>query len=201
MGDTTTTVKKCNKCGQLKDSSGFHKRKSATDGLQSVCKACIKAYQQNPSFPINKQISPKGAALAKKAIDVVEALPTNDYNINKAFADVTHKDIKKNKSVYQQSRQLWDDLSNDETALSLFRSYIANDMGHINLQGSFTNYFIQAMQEGSLGEKNQALSLTFKVMGWLDKASAKTDTANIKSPEERKAARAAYMQQLSDNTN
>jgi len=38
--------KKCSKCETIKNVSEFYKRKRNTDGLDSQCKGCIKAYNQ-----------------------------------------------------------------------------------------------------------------------------------------------------------
>ena len=37
-------IKHCNKCGKDKPISEFGKNKSKKDGLQTMCKGCVRAY-------------------------------------------------------------------------------------------------------------------------------------------------------------
>ena len=37
-------IKHCNKCGKDKPISEFGKNKSKKDGLQTMCKECVRAY-------------------------------------------------------------------------------------------------------------------------------------------------------------
>lgn len=39
-----TTVKRCNKCGEVKPSSDFRRNSKRKDGLSSTCKTCAKQY-------------------------------------------------------------------------------------------------------------------------------------------------------------
>ena len=41
------TTKNCNQCNKSKDTSEFHKKSAAKDGLQSTCKECMKSINQN----------------------------------------------------------------------------------------------------------------------------------------------------------
>lgn len=42
--ETNTPMKRCTHCGAEKPKSEFYGRSSSQDGLQSWCKACLKAY-------------------------------------------------------------------------------------------------------------------------------------------------------------
>lgn len=54
----TPSDKKCNRCGNVKESKEFRKKKSNVDGLQNWCKTCVdeyqKEYRHHPSSNYNK---------------------------------------------------------------------------------------------------------------------------------------------------
>ena len=185
------TNPKCNNKGQLQPRANFHRDGRYKDGLQSWCILCTRTYKDEmKSKPLP---TPKGVKLGTKAIDIIKALPTHSYNMSKAYSDVVGGTAK---SPANSSKVFWDAVGNDEVALDIFRSYLANDMKEINLNNSFTTYFQRAMIEGSLGEQNSALNLTFKVLGWLDKRGIDVGNSKPKTKEDRLKERAEYLKQL-----
>lgn len=200
MGDTQAKTKRCSKCKEFKPAEEFNIDRRRKDGLQAYCKPCMSAMQKKKEYALHApKPTPTGVQLAKKAIDVVEALPSNNYNIHKAYASVEGKELKRH--VYEASNKLWDDLADNESALTLFRSYITNDVQNIDLQNSFTKYFMEAMQNGSLGEKNSALQLCFKVLGWLERKTEGNQKAMPKTPEQRRLEREKFLQELESKAN
>lgn len=51
-------IKHCNKCGKDKPISEFGKNKSKKDGLQTMCKECVRAYGNWVSSLVRKYITP-----------------------------------------------------------------------------------------------------------------------------------------------
>jgi len=195
---TESLTKRCTKCGIVKPREDFCKDGRYKDGLQAWCKDCTNTYKAKQR--LERKTSPKptvkGVKLAKKAIDMVEALPSNKYSMRKAYKAVTG--CKEKPSLSMDVKHFWDNVGEDEVALDMFRRYLINDTKDIALKSAFTQYFQRAMTEGSLGEQNSALNLTFKVMGWLEKRGVSTDKPKIKTPEQRAQERAEYLKSMEE---
>ena len=188
---TEALQKRCSKCQQLLPRDQFHRDGRYKDGLQAWCITCTNTYKDE--LKAKPKPTPKGVKLGKKAIDILNALPESGYDMSKAYSKVVPNTVK---SPKHSSRVFWDAVGNDEVALDMFRSYLANDMKEINLQNAFTTYFQRAMVEGSLGEQNGALGLTFKVLGWLDKRGVDLGNNKPKTKEDRLRERAEYLKQM-----
>jgi len=199
---TEALTAKCTKCGELKDATCFARASANRNGLFNWCKTCYNVYRKarrhNPNPPHRKP-TPRGVAMAKKAIDVIEALPEANYNITKAYAQVAG--LKNKDNGYWAANKFFEHLGEDEMALEMFRAYLTRDLSSIDVKHAFTEYFQQAFTEGSLGEKNQALKLTFQVLGWLDKRVVEPSGKRIKTKEERMEDRAKFMESLEVKVN
>ncbi|QDK01961.1 HNH endonuclease [Gordonia phage Gibbles] len=53
-------MKKCQRCGITKSYSCFNKRAASSDGLQSYCKECVKAYRDNKRYVKKPDTAPVG---------------------------------------------------------------------------------------------------------------------------------------------
>jgi hypothetical protein len=84
-------MKKCTRCGEVKDESEFSKNKSSKDGLEPACKVCRKArYQQNKDEMLAYQ-----KAYYQQNKDKVSAYHAQHYEQNKDKA----------KAYYQQNKE------------------------------------------------------------------------------------------------
>ena len=184
--------KHCPRCNERKEAEDFSKDNRTRDNLQKWCKVCMNNYKKESRRSPMPTV--KGVKLAKKAIDMVEALPDNKYSMAKAYKQVTGN--KDSKYLHSNTNAFWDAVADDKVALDYFRRYLTNDMRDINLQSAFTTYFQEAMSGGSLGEKNAALNLTFKVLGWLEKSRITTEAPKKKTQEDRLKERAEFLQQM-----
>lgn len=65
------TEKRCRKCGDIKNSSNFYRKKKSADGLQSICKDCANKYARDyKRAQRNKR---------RKTIAVIENLPNEEW--------------------------------------------------------------------------------------------------------------------------
>ena len=79
------SMRKCCKCGEEKDQSEFHKRKSAKDGLQYHCKSCqrkyVKAhYANNTDYYLAKAKRNRKPAFQRHGLTVDQYQAMIDFN-------------------------------------------------------------------------------------------------------------------------
>jgi len=184
----------CSRTGELQPRENFCRDVTQRDGLHRWCKDCVNVYKKAKraeKAANTPKPTPVGIKLAKKAIDIVEALPEHSYSMSQAYKAVTG--FKNGKSLSYATSKFWENVAEDEVALDMFRSYLINDLADINLRGAFTGYFHEAMSKGSLGEKNQALNLTFKVLGWMEKQKIDMGKPKLKTSEDRLREREEFL--------
>jgi hypothetical protein len=90
-------MKKCNKCGEVKNLGEFNKDKNKKDGLKSQCKACQKAYYEDNKEKINKRM---------------KAYREDNKEKNKArYEDNKEKYAEKKKAYYETNKDKYNERS------------------------------------------------------------------------------------------
>jgi hypothetical protein len=88
-------MKKCSKCGEVKSTGEFSKYKRAKDGLQSQCKACVKAYRE-----ANKD------KIAEKKKAYYKANKENHADRSKAYRESNKEKIAEwHKAYYEKNKE------------------------------------------------------------------------------------------------
>ena len=99
-------MKKCSKCGKLKDRSDFPKDRTRKDGLHQRCKACKNAYSRQRYK--TKQGVPKGKVESenmKKCSGCGELKPRSDYSKDRTKKDGLYHLCKVCRSSYRRKNK------------------------------------------------------------------------------------------------
>jgi len=109
-------MKRCNKCGVLKDLTDFYGNKGNKDGLSYKCKSCFKVYYEENKRPIAAKVR-EYQAKNKESI----AARTREYRLNNRGArnaikakrrsaklqrTVSWADLEAIKNLYKEARRL-----------------------------------------------------------------------------------------------
>jgi hypothetical protein len=86
-------MKECNKCGEVKDFTEFHKQKGTSDGFRTICKAC----RQGEHAPYYKKHKDK---YNSKAVEWRKANPEKAKEAHKKYREA-------NKQTRYQHKKQW----------------------------------------------------------------------------------------------
>lgn len=101
-------MKTCGRCRQSLSVSEFYRNRSAADGLQFACKACVKAYAANPNQErknrMKREFDSAGVLVARECSRCREVKPTQDFAVNRKSKDGLQGACRECSKVYGRKR-------------------------------------------------------------------------------------------------
>ena len=143
--ECTEKLLKCNKCGELKPCSEFHKANKTKRGYISWCKVCVKEYQEqyyeNNAEQMNKKHKQWREDNAEHLKQQKKQWREDNPEYNKQYNKQWREDNPEYNKQYKTSPYKSDDTTLSLEEIKIYESYIIDDDGDVNFKCTYCGIY------------------------------------------------------------